>query len=120
ISASGEITLSADGNDKANPSGSLSGRRPMGRAPLPQALAGALIGRIGNGRPFPIGAGPATIAAPDSGRLSLGINDDNVSDNAGQFQIQLSGSGVGSQRGNRTRDDNNRDNTGSGNRRRRP
>jgi len=96
ISATGEITLSGDPNDKAGPSGALSGRRPTASAPLPQTPAGALIGRIGNGRPFGIGAGPTTIAMPGTGRLYLGINDDQVADNAGQYEIHLRGESVSS------------------------
>jgi hypothetical protein len=121
ISASGQATLSANGNDKANPNGSLNGRRAQ-NSPLPQELAGALIGRIGNGRPFGIGSGPINIAAPGSGQLYIGINDDGMDDNSGQFEVRISGAGTGSQngRGNRNSsdDNNNRDNTGR--RRRRP
>jgi hypothetical protein len=56
---------------------------------LPAALAGALIGRIDNGLPFGIGD-QSTITAPASGLLYLGTNDDNVSDNSGQFQVIIS------------------------------
>ena len=58
-------------------------------APLPRALAGALIGRIDNGLPFGIGD-LTSITAPASGLLYLGTNDDNVSDNTGQFQVVIS------------------------------
>lgn len=87
ISASGEVTYSPDASDKASPNGSLKGNRVAG-APLPETLAGALIGRIGNDRPFGIGQN-ATITAPGTGRLYLGINDDNVSDNSGQFEVRV-------------------------------
>jgi hypothetical protein len=90
--ASGEITLSSDSNDKAIPQGSLTGRRAT-RSPAPELLAGAVIGRIGNGRPFPIGAGPVNIPAPASGRLYLGINDDVMTDNTGQFEAHVQGAG---------------------------
>jgi hypothetical protein len=112
IRASGEVTLSADANDKATPNGSLNGRH-ANNAPLPQALAGALIGRIGNGRPFGIGAGPANINAPGTGRLYLGVNDDGMSDNTGQFQVAISTSGG-------TNNNNNSNNQGNQGRRRRP
>ncbi len=95
ITASGEVTLSADPNDKASPNGAASGRRPTARAPLPQTPAGALIGRIGNsGRPFGIGQGPANLTMPGSGRLYLGINDDTVSDNSGQYEVHIRQEGV--------------------------
>ncbi len=95
ITASGEITLSADPNDKANPNGAASGRRPTPQAPLPQTPAGALIGRIGTGRPFGIGQGPANLTMPGSGRLFLGINDDTVSDNSGQYEVHIRQGGAG-------------------------
>ncbi len=57
-------------------------------APLPQVFAGALIGRVGNGAPFGVG-NQTSIRAPGNGPLFLGINDDNVGDNAGQFQVSI-------------------------------
>jgi hypothetical protein len=57
-------------------------------APLPDALAGALIGRIDNGRPFGIG-NLSALLMPASGVLYLGINDDIVSDNSGEFQVVI-------------------------------
>jgi hypothetical protein len=83
--ASGEIQLSPDPNDKAGIAGSLSGRNAP-NAPLRNSLAGALIGRIGNGAPFGIGD-QATVQAPASGRLFLGVNDDGLSDNSGEFRV---------------------------------
>jgi hypothetical protein len=122
IRASGEVVLSADPNDKASPNGALGGRHAT-NAPLPQTLAGALIGRIGNGRPFGIGAGPANINAPDSGRLYLGVNDDGMGDNTGQFQVSINTQGNNSNYNNRRNpsDQNNQDNQDNqGRRRRRP
>ena len=119
IRASGEVTLSADSNDKATPNGSLNGRHAV-NAPLPQTLAGALIGRIGNGQPFGIGAGPANINAPGSGRLYLGVNDDGMGDNNGQFQVSINTSGNNTN--DNRRNPSNQDNQDQGNRgrRRRP
>lgn len=82
---SGEIQLSPDPNDKASSAGSLTGRNAP-NAPIRNSLAGALIGRIGNGAPFGIG-NQASIPAPASGRLFLGINDDGLSDNTGEFRV---------------------------------
>ena len=42
-----------------------------------------------NGLPFGIGD-QTTITVPASGLLYLGTNDDNVSDNSGQFQVIIS------------------------------
>jgi len=87
ITATGEIQLSADPNDKAAPAGSLTGRRAPG-SPLPGDLAGALIGRIGNGEPFGIG-NLTSLKMPGSGPLYLGINDDSLGDNRGQFEVVI-------------------------------
>ena len=56
---------------------------------MPNAFADALIGRIDGARPFGVGD-RASIVIPASGLLYLGINDDNVSDNSGQFQVVIS------------------------------
>lgn len=46
----------------------------------------ALIGKIGNGEWFTIGTGKR-LKAKNSGRLQLRINDANVRDNEGEFQV---------------------------------
>ncbi len=57
--------------------------------PLPGVPGGALIGRIGdNGKPFYVGANYGGIVA-DSGMLYLRIDDDILSDNEGQLQIDV-------------------------------
>jgi hypothetical protein len=60
------------------------------RMPVRTASGGSVIGRVGNGAPFAIGWNPNPIAMPDSGRLYLGINDDNVNDNTGAFTVVVS------------------------------
>ena len=88
FNANGEIQLSADANDVATPFGSKSGRKAP-RSPLPNVLAGALIGRIGNaGQPFAIGSG-VTIKMPAEGYLFLGVNDDGFADNVGEFRVDI-------------------------------
>jgi hypothetical protein len=87
FNATGEVVLSTDPNDKAQPAGSFSQRKAPG-SPLPNELAGALIGRIGNGEPFAIGNQTA-IPMPASGPLYLGINDDALGDNTGQFNVVI-------------------------------
>ena len=84
---SGRVQLSNDGNDVAGPAGALSGRRAA-QAPLSNAPAGALIGRIGNAPAFAIGD-QRSITAPASGPLFLGINDDHVADNSGHFGVMV-------------------------------
>jgi hypothetical protein len=86
--ASGEVQLSTDNADTATTAGSKVGRRVQ-NGPLPGQLAGALVGRIGNGRAFGIGnqAGPLTM--PNAGLLYLAVNDDNVDDNQGAFNVTV-------------------------------
>jgi hypothetical protein len=86
FNASGQVRLSQE-SDVATPAGSTQGRRTAG-APLPSALAGALIGKIGNSAPFQVLDG-MTITMPANGELFLGINDDHVNDNGGEFQVQV-------------------------------
>src|SRR5687767_9438051 len=52
FNASGEAQLSTSASDKGSASGA---QRQSPNAPVPAAPAGALIGRVGNGQPFPIG-----------------------------------------------------------------
>jgi hypothetical protein len=87
FNATGEVQLSGDSNDVATAFGSKSGRKAT-NAPLPNALAGALIGRIGNGQPFAIGSG-VSVPMPAAGQLFLGINDDGYEDNQGEFRVDV-------------------------------
>jgi hypothetical protein len=88
FNASGEVQLSTDPNDVATAFGSKSGRKAT-NAPLPNVLAGALIGRIGtNGQPFAIGSG-AAVPMPAAGQLFLGINDDGFADNQGELRVDV-------------------------------
>ena len=88
INATGEVQLSTDQNDIATPFGSKSGRKAT-NAQIPNALAGALIGRIGtNGQPFAIGSG-VQVPMPAAGQLFLGINDDGFEDNQGEFRVDV-------------------------------
>lgn len=81
----GEVQLSSDPADLATVDGSRKARYAV-NAPMKQTLAGALIGRIGNGAPFGIGS-QTSIVAPASGVLYLGVNDDVLEDNTGNFQV---------------------------------
>jgi hypothetical protein len=91
VRAQGTISLSGNdsGNDTAGPAGAFNGRRASG-APLPSAPAGALIARIGDGPVFLIGAEGWTNRAGQSGRLFLGVNDDHLGDNRGEFTVRVS------------------------------
>jgi len=84
LTSSGQIRLSGAGMT-ASPDGS--GQNDPG-SPLPQVFSGALIGRIGNGRPFGIGS-QTQIEMPESGQLFLGINDSVLTDNDGAFRVEI-------------------------------
>jgi hypothetical protein len=88
FSASGQIELSEQSGDVAIAAGSPQGRRAAG-SPLPNELAGALIAKIGNSAPFAIGDQTQAITMPASGQLFLGVNDDHVNDNRGEFVVQI-------------------------------
>ncbi|MDP2318715.1 MAG: hypothetical protein Q8O42_05170 [Acidobacteriota bacterium] len=88
FTAEGEIQLSGDADDKASAAGSLKGRTAA-NAPMPGVLAGALIGRIGNGAPFAIGNQSLPLPMPGEGPLWLGINDDAVGDNTGALVVRI-------------------------------
>ena len=83
--ATGTIQMSEDGSDIADPQGARSGRRAP-NAPLRDAPAGALIGRVGNGTPAVLGAN-GEMRVTRAGRLYLSVNDDELSDNRGEYRV---------------------------------
>jgi hypothetical protein len=85
FNASGTITMSDDAGDTANPAGSTRGRTAPD-APVLGQKAGGLLARIGWSGPTFIG-GRATWTAPVTGRLYLGVNDDHLPDNRGEFTV---------------------------------
>lgn len=87
FNTTGEVQLSTDASDIATAAGAKSARYAP-NSPMPRILAGALIGRIGNGAPFPIG-NQTSIAMPAAGQLFLGINDDELGDNQGEFRVDV-------------------------------
>lgn len=86
--AEGQVQLSGEADDKASAAGSLKGRTAA-NAPMPGVLAGALIGRIGNGAPFAIGNQTVPLPMPGQGPLWLGINDDAAGDNSGALVVRI-------------------------------
>jgi hypothetical protein len=102
--SSGEVQLSTDPSDTAATAGSKMGRR-LSAGPLPGQLAGALIGRVGNGQAFGIGNQSDPLTMPAAGVLYLGVNDDNVDDNRGAFTVTVTAlpTAVTSQRPSRIR-----------------
>ena len=74
-----EVTAGPDGQQNMK----------QGTYPVRSMPAGGLIGRVGNGRPFPIGSTRMPIEMDASGRLFLGVNDDNFGDNGGSFEVRI-------------------------------
>jgi hypothetical protein len=63
------------------------GRR-AGAWPAPTLNCWSLIGRIGSGRPFPIGKA-ATVRADAGGELSVGVNDNFLIDNKNGWTVTI-------------------------------
>lgn len=86
ISADGQIRLSQSSSDVVTAAGAV--RRAATGSPIANAPAGSLIARIGNGPAMFVGD-TRTFRAPRAGRLYLGINDDYLQDNTGQFEVTV-------------------------------
>ena len=87
INATGEIQMSEDAGDTATPAGSRRGRTAPD-APVLKQLAGGLIAKVDDYPPMFIG-NRTTVTAPVSGRVYLGVNDDYLADNRGEFTVTL-------------------------------
>ena len=87
VQAQGNIRMSGNDSDGANPSGSISGRHASA-APLPDRPAGALIARIGNSSPVFVGD-RAEISAVATGRVYFSVNDDHLPDNSGEYRVSV-------------------------------
>ena len=86
FNASGEIHIGSEGNPAIGVNG-LAGVLAPG-APVANGASGALIGRVGNSAPFLIGS-QSRMQMPAAGQLFLGVNDGNLPDNTGSFQVQV-------------------------------
>lgn len=86
VQAQGQVRWGRDRRD--GPAGERNSPSNPNR-PLPNRNAAALIGKIGNGSNdfFFIGDESGPIRARSSGRLYLGINDDVLTDNSGNFRV---------------------------------
>ena len=75
----------------AKAGGDESGRYDAAR-PIPSRPIGALIGKVGAGSRdyFFLGEDEGPVRVRGDGRLFLGINDSNVSDNLGAFRVTVS------------------------------
>ena len=86
FNASGQVQFSANASDTASSVGASSGQRPAG--PMPNVPVGALLGRVGPVAIFAIG-NQTSLTMPADGRLFLGVNDDQVADNKGEFTVDV-------------------------------
>jgi hypothetical protein len=86
ITASGRVAFATGDWATVSPDGNATVRRDT--YPLRGQPVGALIGRIGSGTPFLIGAN-ARVSMPATGRLVLGVNDDERNDNSGVFNVVI-------------------------------
>jgi hypothetical protein len=82
--ASGEITYGRSAGQTATPDG---GPDRRAQYPIPSVPVGALIGRVGNSAPFGIGTQSQPLPMPASGRLMLGVNDNELADNSGAYNV---------------------------------
>jgi len=89
IEARGEVRWGRDRRD--GPAGENNSPSNPGR-PMPNRPAAALIGKIGSNSTdyFFIGGESGPIRVRSSGRLYLGINDDVLTDNTGNFRVVVS------------------------------
>ena len=87
IEAKGQIRWGT-GDRRDGPDGEVNS--PLNRnRPIPNRGGGALIGKVGGSSPdiFFVGSQSGPIRMRASGRLFLGINDDLLTDNSGNFQV---------------------------------
>lgn len=85
LEATGEITWGP--HRTAHPGGEENSPYNAAR-PMPNRPGAALIGRVGNSSDFFfIGDDRGPMRIRGAGRLFLGINDDNLSDNRGYFRV---------------------------------
>lgn len=84
---SGQIAFGHSPGQTAGADGSGS---PAGVGfPVPELPVGGLIGKVGNGAPFPIGSNGQPIVMPAAGQLMLGVNDNQIGDNSGLFSVVI-------------------------------
>ena len=84
--ATGKVRWGPDRQD--GPAGE-GGNRTNPNRPIPGRPGGALIGRIGDSGAFLIGNNKGPIRMRESGRLSLGVNDDYLQDNTGSWRVTI-------------------------------
>jgi len=86
FSTNGTISFGKDMNTGPDGDKNLPARASY---PVREMPVGGLIGRVGNGRAFAIGSTRTPITMPAGGRLFLAVNDDDIRDNSGGYDVQL-------------------------------
>jgi hypothetical protein len=87
FNASGQIAFGQSAGQTSDPNGNPAERRA--NYPDPSVPVGALIGKVGNSAPFAIGMQTQPLGMPASGRLMLGINDNELGDNSGFYTVTV-------------------------------
>ena len=103
IRAAGRVRFISGGRGAAGPAGiawgracdAVAGASPRKSWPAPGQRCWSLIGRVGAGVPFEIGAAK-TFTTPAAGVLFLGINDNHVDDNRGAWTVAITRATPGS------------------------
>jgi len=85
--ASGQISFGRSPGQTSDPNGNPAEKRA--NYPDPTVPVGALIGKVGNSAPFAIGMQTQPLPMPASGRLMLGVNDNELSDNSGFYTVTV-------------------------------
>jgi Ca2+-binding EF-hand superfamily protein len=83
--ATGTIAMGSGDNDRATANGAFSGRK-AGNSPRPDQPAGMLLLRVANGSVSAVGES-GSFRVQQSGQLSLGVNDDHMADNSGEYRV---------------------------------
>ena len=89
FAASGEIQVAPGAGFSAPADGSGTVNVSRANFPVPAMAPGGLIARVASGPAFPIGSNTQPITMPATGRLFLGVNDDQVGDNSGAFFVSI-------------------------------
>ena len=85
--ASGQIAFGRSSGQTSDPNGNAAEKRA--NYPDPTVPVGALIGKVGNSAPFAIGMQTQPLPMPASGRLMLGVNDNELGDNSGFYTVTV-------------------------------
>jgi PA-IL-like protein len=87
--SSGQVRWGSGQGQIAGPDGADIQTSERRNYPVPQWGVGALVARVGNGRPFAIGSSTDPIVMPADGELYLGVNDSGRGDNSGSFSVRI-------------------------------